>query len=707
MSLTYRSDIDGLRAIAVGSVVLFHARIPPFDGGFIGVDVFFVISGFLITSILYREMAGGTYSLVDFYDRRIRRIFPSLFVVLAATTLLAALLLMPGQMKTYAATLIPSALFFANIHFAELLNYFGPRADETPLLHLWSLAVEEQFYIFFPLILFALMRLGGRRLSAAVLALVAIGSLVWAQSIVEKDQPSAFFLLTGRAWELLVGSLLALVAWPRISHKVATGIAMAGALAIIVPVFLYGPGTIFPGLAAVPPVLGAAAIIYAGGFAPSGIVSRVLSLPAMVYVGRISYSLYLWHWPLLVLAVLWRGRHLTYIQAGLVVLVAVALSALSLKYVETPLRSGSALGGRRIARIGAGALAILVTAGVALGLERAGRGFFPLSPLGTAAEAAADDKSRFQRECNNTARFWQPADMKTIAACALGPDAAKGTYGVLVWGDSHAGATFLGVAEAAVAQGQTARLQTMAGCPPLFGGLARQDQASGSVCAAFNAAVLEEARRIRPKVVVLVGRWAIWTTRAGSGFALVTDEIPGGMERSKENSTRVFAHMVERTVAELRGLGAQVIFVGQAPEFATAPVRCVAQREFHRTGESAGCYVQARADVERAVGPANAMLSAAAQRHAGVATFLLSDVLCTADRCSAGAGETFYYVDTDHLSATGARHAVASSGFGQVLAQALAADRTASAPAGGSSAPAGDGAPVTPANGAGASAPRP
>ncbi|MEP9353121.1 acyltransferase family protein [Xanthobacter sp. KR7-65] len=679
MSLTYRSDIDGLRAVAVGSVVLFHARIPPFDGGFIGVDVFFVISGFLITSILSREMAAGTYSLVDFYDRRIRRIFPALFVVLAATTLLAALVLMPRQMGTYVDTLIPSALFYANIHFAELINYFGPKADETPLLHLWSLAVEEQFYILFPLLLFVLMKAGGRHLAAGALALVALASLAYGQSIVETDQPASFFLLTSRAWELMVGALLALVAWPRASRLVAAGIAIAGAAGILVPVFLYGQNTPFPGLAALPPVLGAAAVIYGGGFAPGNIVARVLSLPAMVYVGRISYALYLWHWPLLVLAALWKGRNLTHFQSAGVIALAVLLSALSLRYVEAPMRRGERFGGRRLSRIGAGAVAILLTSGVALALAQAGRGFFSISPLGAAAEAAMDDKSPFQRECNNHARFWQPDQMKSIARCALGAGAERGSYDVLVWGDSHAGATFIGAAEQAATLGATTRLLTMAGCPPLIGGTARRDQMSGRVCAGFNVAVLEEIARVKPKVVVLVARWSLWTTMAGPAFTLVTDELPGGNAPSRQNSQRVFAHMVERTVAELRRMGPQVVLLGQPPEYAPAPARCIAAREFNRQGGAATCMGQSRAEALKAIGPGNAVLSAATERHPGVSAVLMSDVFCRDDRCTAGEGLSFYYVDGDHLSATGSRHAFEDAALRRTLAAALSAGFSGSA----------------------------
>ncbi|MFG1202569.1 acyltransferase family protein [Xanthobacter aminoxidans] len=673
MSLAYRSDIDGLRAIAVGSVVLFHARIPPFTGGYIGVDVFFVISGFLITSILHQEMTAGTYSLVDFYDRRIRRIFPALFLMMAATTLFAAFILMPRQMQGYAGTLVPSALFFANIHFESLLNYFGPAADEVPLLHLWSLAVEEQFYIFFPIILFVLMKLGGRRLAVGGLALIAAGSLAYAQSIVASEQSAAFFLLQGRAWELLAGSLLAMVTLPRLPERAASWLGIAGALAIVVPVFVFGKETLFPGLWALPPVLGAVAIILSGGFAPNGVVARVLSLKGMVYVGRISYALYLWHWPILVLFAIWKGRHSTYIESGILVLAAGIISALSLKYVETPVRRGSTLGGRRLARIGAGACAILLAVGVALVLQMVGRGVFPISPLGAAGEAAADDRSTPQRKCNNNARFWTPDQMKPIAECALGPDAAKGTYDVLVWGDSHAGATFIGLAQIVEKLGLTARLQTMAACPPLIGGVALQQRNNGRVCARYVAAVMDEIRRVKPKVVVLVGRWSLWTTLSGPLFLLVSDEVPGGMTRSRANSERVFAHMMERTVIELRELGTQVVVLGQSPELRPPAGKCVAIREFNGVGGAETCLSQPRTKALDVIGPASEVIAATASRHPGVSLFRMADIFCRDDRCIAGEGMRFFYVDGDHLSATGARLAGEDKGLRRTLIQALVA----------------------------------
>lgn len=679
MSLAYRADIDGLRAIAVGSVVLFHGHIPGFTGGFVGVDVFFVISGFLITSILYRDVSAHRFSLLDFYDHRVRRIFPALFTMLAVVTLLAALVLTPRQMLAYAQSLVPSALFYANIHFESVLDYFGPRADEVPLLHLWSLAVEEQYYILFPVTLFVLLRFGKRFVAVGVLAALTLASLIYAQWAVRELPSEAFFFLTSRAWELFVGSLLALVAWPRVSAKVASWIAIAGIVAIMAPVFLYTKDTPFPGLAALPPVLGAAALIYAGKQAPAGVVSKVLSLPAFVYVGRISYSLYLWHWPLLVLGVYFKGSHLTYFQAGGVILLAGVISGLSLKYIETPLRRPTVLRGVRWARIAAGALAIVLTMGTVKGIDLVGGGLRVVSPRAAAAEEAiVTARSNGRNLCNASPKSWTDDKMSRISDCSVGPDAAKGRYDVVVWGDSHAGAAFRGLGQAIAGMGYTARLQTMPGCPPLIGGRPLRQRHPGQICTAFNNAVMDEIRRIHPKVVVMVGRWSLWTVSSGEDFWLVSDDLPDGTVRSRENSTRVFNHTVERTVEELTKLGIKVLLVGQTPQYVQSPNQCVIKRE-GKGEESQSCVVVGRAQAMQSVGPANKTLTAVAAKYPGASVFLLSDVFCSADKCIAADGDDFYYVDDNHLSPLGARHAVQSEAMQTVLHQLLGSSTKASA----------------------------
>jgi peptidoglycan/LPS O-acetylase OafA/YrhL len=672
MSLAYRADIDGLRAIAVGSVVLFHGHIPPFDGGYVGVDVFFVISGFLITSILDRDITQRRFSLVDFYDHRIRRIFPALFLVLAVVTLLAAFVLTPREMRQYASSLGPSALFYANIHFESVLDYFGPRADDVPLLHLWSLAVEEQFYILFPVLLFALMRFGTRKVAVAVLAVLTLASLVHSQITVTEAPWSAFFLLPSRAWELFAGSLLALVRWPPLPHRTAGAIALAGVAAILVPVFAYDKQTVFPGLSALPPVLGSAAIIFAGMHTQEGVVQRVLGHPWLTYVGRISYSLYLWHWPLLVLAVDYKGKHLTYLQAGGVILIAMAFSALSLKFVETPLRRASALGGFRMARFAAGGLAIALSFGVVALIEYHGGGFRTLSARAQAAEDAAYAGARAaaRNPCASVRR-----NGTTVGAgapgCGSGPAAADGDADVVVWGDSHAGALFRSVNEGLTRRGEKVRLLSLPACPPILGVNAIHPQYPARICTEFNTAAMDEIRRLKPKVVILVGRWSMWTARSGNHFWLTTSALPGGDERSAAMTSKAFAYGIAHTVHEINAAGAAVLVVGQPPEFPEAPVQCVIRTEkAAQKGES--CEIIPAAAGMRFVTASNDALTRIAANEQNMSLFLLSPLFCDPNVCRGGAGNDFYFMDEHHLSPAGSERVAATPGFWEAFEQALA-----------------------------------
>src|SRR5262245_6181519 len=261
----YRADIDGLRAVAVLPVVLFHAGITLFSGGFVGVDVFFVISGFLITGIIIADMEQGRYSIAGFYERRIRRIVPAYLVTVVVTLAVALFLLLPDDLAELGDSALWSALMSSNLFFwVESKDYFNGAAELKPLLHTWSLSVEEQFYLFFPIVLLAIKPLGLWRYAAAICLLAAVISFGLSIYGVAYAPMASFYLLPTRAWELLVGSLLAFGLFPALNRKLAGWEALAGLALILVPVFLYTAATPFPGLAALPPVMGAALIIHSG-----------------------------------------------------------------------------------------------------------------------------------------------------------------------------------------------------------------------------------------------------------------------------------------------------------------------------------------------------------------------------------------------------------------------------------------------------------
>ncbi|GGH47900.1 acyltransferase family protein [Frigidibacter albus] len=345
MSGLYRREIDGLRAIAVLPVILFHAGFDAFGGGYVGVDVFFVISGYLIAGILARELAAGEFSLMRFYERRARRILPALFVMLAATVPLAWVLMTPSQLTGFFSSLGSVAIFAANLHFYQAAGYFAAETEMQPLIHTWSLAVEEQFYLIFPPLVAALWRWWPRMLWP-VLALLAAASLAVAIRALPGNPEKAFFLPEARAWELLAGALLAL--WPGDRLATARGgslLAGLGLALILGPVLVYDEHTPFPGLAALPPVIGTLLVLHAARAGTA--VAALLSWRPLVGLGLVSYSAYLWHQPL------FSGARLAYLtepppalMIGLTGLTLI-LAVLSWRYVEQPVRRGAVLLRRR------------------------------------------------------------------------------------------------------------------------------------------------------------------------------------------------------------------------------------------------------------------------------------------------------------------------------------------------------------------------
>ena len=362
----YRPDIDGLRAVAVLPVLFYHLGISLTPGGFVGVDIFFVISGYLITGLISAEMHEGTYSIRNFYVRRARRIFPALFFMCAVTALFVLLFCLPSDAKRFSSSLAAATLFGSNVYFYLTADYFGAAAETQPLLHTWSLAVEEQFYIVFPLILLLVRRYFGQRERQVmvVLALLSLALSIW---LVRTDQAGAFYLLHSRAWELLLGALLALGTFPAIRSRLLAGaLGILGLALIAGSVLLYREAMPFPGLAALAPCIGAALLIHTGKDA-SLLSARALSLAPVRFIGLISYSLYLWHWPIDVIAryfAFWYGWDPD-LKLHKLALLALSFGAaiLSWHYVEKPFRQRPyRLGSTAILSASAATMALLVIA---------------------------------------------------------------------------------------------------------------------------------------------------------------------------------------------------------------------------------------------------------------------------------------------------------------------------------------------------------
>jgi peptidoglycan/LPS O-acetylase OafA/YrhL len=340
--LRYRPDIDGLRAVAVLPVVAFHVGISAFPGGFVGVDVFFVISGYLISWIILSEFEQGHFSILSFYERRIRRIFPALVVMLLATAVVAFIYLLPVELEQFASSLLAAILSVSNFYFWFHSGYFDVAADQQPLLHTWSLAVEEQFYILFPLFLLLIRRFFPVNLRTGIIGLALLSLSISAVGAF-RDPTTTFYLPHTRAWELLLGTILAMEVLPPIRNALVNNLASAVGLGMIIyAIFAFSAATPFPGLAALVPCVGTGLVIHAGRDGRT-LTNRVLSLSPLVFVGLISYSLYLWHWPLIFFqrndSILFAGFSSS---TGKVLLFAASmiLATVSWWFVERPFRRG-------------------------------------------------------------------------------------------------------------------------------------------------------------------------------------------------------------------------------------------------------------------------------------------------------------------------------------------------------------------------------
>lgn len=526
--MKYRADVDGLRAVAVLPVLLFHAGVAGFDGGFVGVDVFFVISGYVITLRLLSDLEQGKFSIVDFYERRIRRIFPALFFMIALTTVVAYFLLLPPNFEDYSMSAVATALFGSNIYFWKFSGYFDPSAMLRPLLHTWSLAVEEQYYIFMPIAMYVAYRYFKARWLLVFLPVVILS---FALSVyATTTAPTAnFFMLPTRAWELLVGAMLVLTPLPQPSRRgVAEAIGLVGLGLIFYAVFTYTEETPFPGINALAPVLGSAMIIYAGT-AHRTLTGQALSWKPMVGIGLISYSLYLSHWPIAVFLRYITLRDPTPMESAAIIAASFAIAYFSWRFIEQPFRRpGNVFPRQRLFALGAAAMVVVSAAGIAGTMSGGFAWRYP-----DFKEITAFDQSDWKlRKCfmegDQTYADWGGED------CLLTTGKAENA---LLWGDSFAAHYAPGIVRNAENIPYNVYNYTAAGCPPVLSyySYARPN------CDAFNRNALQFIKDKDIKAVIISSRW---TSLKGRGL--------------KE---------VNSTVKALNDMGVKTFVIGQSAEF--------------------------------------------------------------------------------------------------------------------------------------------
>ena len=631
-AISYRQDIDGLRGVAVLAVVVYHAFPGILTGGYIGVDVFFVISGFLISGIILEQLQRGSFSVLTFYERRIRRIFPALSIVLAASLGFGYFVLYPTEYRQLAKHTVAAVAFVSNFALFRESGYFDTAGNTKPLLHLWSLGIEEQFYLLWPLCLAVLFR-NQRRLVQMCLGLAAvsfIANLVFTRT----DQSAAFYLPFCRFWELLFGCIIAATAGrfvggsqPRVRKVVLDFISVGGALLILAGSAFLSKQSAFPGYLALLPSLGAAMLIFAG---EASIVNRtVLRSRPLVGVGLISYPLYLWHWPLLSFGKILLVRSLA--ERSCLVLLAIGLAWSTYWFVERPIRSGKV---RYDLRALPAALACI---GV--------MGFFVYSSNG------GPWRAHLRLPDSLSAGLSQSENGKGVP-CRMDPSEADlcqqsrpGAPTAAVVGDSHAHALFQGLA--ASDRQRNWLLAGQSGCPPTLG----LHNLSGSLdCAPHVSTIFHYVAAqsgIKEVLLCFYGYYAESTDLIDDAPLLPSLYRVGG--EPGETKEAALARGLDRSITFLLEHGKEVFLMIDVPELPFLPQDCVS-RPYRLHSENCSVSQTFIADRQRGI---RRTIERILRRHPDVRLFDPLAAVCSADPCRPVKSDQTVYRDNNHLSLHG------------------------------------------------------
>ncbi len=651
--MQYRREIDGLRAVAVLPVILFHAGMSFWSGGFVGVDVFFVISGYLITTILIDERQRGRYSVLGFYERRARRILPALFVVLVACIPFAWMWVPPYPFEDFARSLAFAALFISNIHFLEHGGYFDLDADLRPLLHTWSLAVEEQYYLLFPLVLFALGAFV-RRKFLIVFALLALASLAVAEWAWRTYPNQNFYFTPSRLWELLAGSLCAAILYQRPQMR-SEGLAALGLALILFATVVYDASIPFPSVYTLVPVVGTCLIIL---FAEqSTLTARLLGLRPLVAVGLISYSAYLWHQPIFAFARIRSPVDVPDWAMLALALLALVLAWASWRFVEQPFRGRAPRALPTQRGIFAASLAGIVAF--------AGFGLWGKAVEGWPSRLHMDGSPFLARLYDQTidhAAFSLCPDTTTQAdhdLCTV-YTAETPERSIAILGDSHSRALLPAFEPLAEELNAEILLGDKPGCPPILGvHLAR----GGLESRACHDAMLRYAEEIRAKdvgTVVLIARWSLYASGDYNGpdpqFRL--SDTPGKRFISLSEWRASFESGLRRTFETFTQAGTEVVVVSQIPQQKVVPGILVQNAMLLGLDEPEArawfrnTYVS-REESDRLQARARTVIGDLAREY-GARVVTLDDLYEEGDRFAWLRGDDALYMDDDHASDTGA-----------------------------------------------------
>lgn len=631
--LPYRADIDGLRAVAVVAVILCHAGVPFMRGGFAGVDVFFVISGFLITQLLVPATRDGSWrALGDFYLRRARRILPALFVMMLVVTLAATILYVPAQLVGYGYNLKLASVMLANFASWRGGSYFDAMMGGVPLLHVWSVAVEEQFYLLYPWMLLVVARFAPQRLIVA-LVLCLLASLALCLYCSRQLMAANYYLTPTRGWELLVGACLAVVELPGLAHRWLREAIAALCLVALAASFVWlHQEDSYPNLWALVPCLAAAGLLAVGRAGPTSCLVPLESRP-VVFTGLVSYSLYLWHAPALTLFESYNIVPPTALQIAVLLAGVYAVSVVSYFCIEQPVRRRRVLvpSGRLLAVLALAMLLLVVLAEVLIRTNGLPQRFNP--PL---RQLVADlDLPPDIDRCTSLS----PSALHNDELCRFGP-AAHSRPRVIAWGDSHAATLLTAFEHVAQQRAVVLGFAARSSCRPLPGvSSALRHDRYVKYCVEFNEAMFGVVERARPELVILAAHWS----EPGDRFLSSGERAPPGQS--------IFSVGLERTLARITKTGARVCVVLGVPELKFPYPHALLTARLRGLDE--GFLTPTLAEAQAGQAAVERDIRALAARYP-VDIVDPKDALCASGRCEVRDGKTSFYRDNNHLTVAGA-----------------------------------------------------
>ncbi len=650
-NIKYRPDVDGLRAVAVLLVILFHMNAEWVPGGFIGVDIFFVISGFIITSAIYPQMSANEFSFNLFYVKRIKRILPLFYLVVCTSLLFAYWMYTPNDFSSFADSWRYASSFIANIYFEKHSGYFAPTSETLPLLHTWSLSIEEQFYFVWPAVLIISTRYLSKPASAAFIILSLVGLVGYSQYLTITAPEKGYYFIQSRAFELLIGALLAIVS----VNKSLKGLLpsyflhLLGIIGLVSAIFFawtLNESDSFPGINALWVALSTCLIILSGENQRS-IVSRILSVRPIVFMGRLSYSLYLWHWPVLAF---YRYYYIDFTVMDAVVcsLITLVLSVVSWRFFETMLRHLPMK--KRWVYLFYLILPITISVIAAKNIARHD-GYpqrFPNTALKLYNESTSsfDDQKPFLRQVEGYAPF-EPY--------VIGDSSTP--ISTFIWGDSHAGHYRSFIDEMGKQENFSSLFGGIGGCPPLLGVDLLKYGEPESDCTYLNQQLARLITAEKPNRVFIAARWAMYaeTTRSlGEKGSRVFLGDASDYSESVANSRRALELGLRRTITRLLENNVTPVILEQVPDYSFKPSNCWFKKELYSWMQDVSCDID-RKIVDARFAFVNQLFANLKSDFPEVQFISVTDVLCDDKLCRSKINGVPLYEDNNHLNADGAR----------------------------------------------------